>query len=177
MVEKTKAQLLEENKKLREKNTQGELPKSLRKANSFMDEMQKIKQKATVDVDSIKVKDFSDHYNISLWTRLGKRVGPLHRTNAEAALKRFWDVGVQLSVDEPTAEDIEEYKTTDEYKEWKKNEDNRRAIKSKSLRKENMEKLVTEMAKLTGQNVTAITSLLNDGPVSLQEGQKMAGVK
>ena len=170
MVEKTKAELLEEINKL--KSEKVEVPAN--SASSFMDEMQKIAQKARVDSTTIKVQDFADHYNISLWTPLGKRIGPMHRTNAEATLRRFYSLGRPLTVEQPTPEQVEAYKETNEYKVWKKNLDASRAIKDKSRKKENLEKMIIQIAKLSGQTAEQVNQFVGNVPIS--QGRKMAGV-
>jgi len=126
----------------------------------YMDEINKITKKARVESDKIKVIEITDHKNISLWTKDGKRIGPLHRDNAIATLKRFFELGIMLSSEQPTSEEIEAYMQTDEYKiVYAKFMESRR-IKDKSRKAGQMQKLAEEIAKITGSTVDAINHVL-----------------
>lgn len=143
----------------------------------YMSEMDKIRRKGRVDSNKIKVHEFADHKNISLWTPEGKRVGPMHRTNAERAFKLFWEIGVRLQVDQPTAEEIEAYKQTDEYKQKLAEHLKTREHKEKSRSKKSMDRIVKAIAEMSGQTVEAITNIAKPNEVistteSLKKGKK-----
>jgi len=175
--QKTKAELIEENKKLLEQVKITESMATSPVTNRYLDEMRKIKQKGRVDSTTIKVQEIVDHKNISLWTKDGKRIGPLHQRNALAALDRFYAMGVELSADQPTAKDIEAYKKTKEYKLKMELLKNSRDIKEKSRRKGTMEKYLKEIASLTGQTVDALSNIVKPENVkSLQVGRQESGV-
>jgi len=123
-------------------------------------EIRKIKAKSKPSVSSILVKEITDHKNISLWNKLGKRIGPMHPDNAIQTLYRFADLGIILTSDQPTQKDIEDYKKTDEYKAWEKSEADRRAVKDKSRKSGQIEKLAREIAKMSGTTVEAINHIL-----------------
>jgi len=139
----------------------------------YMGELDKINKKAKVSADKIEVHEISDHKNISLWTRLGKRVGPLDRDNATTAFKRFFDLGIILSTEQPTPEQIEEYKQTDEYKKYAEDLAKSRKRKDRSKKSGQMQKLAEEIAKLTGSTVEAINHVFKASEIRpLSEGRK-----
>lgn len=123
-------------------------------------EMKKIRQKGKKSAHSINVVEQNDHKNISLWTKYGKRIGPMHPDNAIQALNRFADYGVMLSADQPTDAQIEAYKQTSEYKKMLKAEQERRTIKDKSRKSGQMEKFAAEIAKQSNTTVEAINHIL-----------------
>lgn len=128
-------------------------------------EIRKIRQKGKSTSNSITVVEQNDHKNISLWTRDGDRIGPMHPDNAIQALNRFADIGIMLTADRPTAEQIEAYKQTPEYKKLQKAEDERRAIKMKSKKSGQIERLSAEIAKMSGTTVEAINHILRASEV------------
>ncbi len=127
---------------------------------SLSNEMKKIRQKGRSSANRIEVVEKIDHKNISLWTKYGKRIGPLHPDNAIQTLNRFADIGIMLTADEPTPAQIEAYKQTAEYKKFEAEQSRRRAIKEKSRRGGQMEKLTAEIAKMTGMTAAAINNIL-----------------
>lgn len=166
-VKKTQSELEQENTALKDKvesmlKTPQPTDPGLEK---YMSEMGKIKSMAKDEAGSIKVKEFSDHKNISLWSKIGKRIGPLHQTNALRAFEVFWKLGIQLSTDKPTPEQIAAYKETDEYKKWLAGHLKIRAIKDKSKKSGQIEKYMAEIAKLTGTTVEALNHILQPGEV------------
>lgn len=123
-------------------------------------EMKKIRAKGKASANSIVVREVIDHKNISLWTRVGKRIGPMHPDNAIQTLNRFADIGIMLTADQPTPEQIEAYKQTSEYKALLEKEIDKRAIKDKSRKSGQIEKLAKEIAKMSGTTVDAINHIL-----------------
>ncbi len=168
MVQKTKAELQRENeafeKRIRE--LEATAKEELGKAGAamtddpsmatYMKEIQDIAKKGRVDTNKLLVVETTDHKNISLWTKWGKRIGPLHPHNAERTFKLFWLLGNKLSATQPTPEQIKAYLASDENKEREKKFAESRAIKDKSRRKGAMEKYTAEIARLTGVTVEAI---------------------
>ncbi len=129
-------------------------------------EIKKIRSKGKASANSITITEKHDHKNISLWTRDGKRIGPMHPDNAIQTLNRFADIGVILTSDQPTVQQIEAYKSTAEYKKISKWEQERRALKDKSRRSGQMEKLCAEIARMAGTTVDAINSIKKPGEVN-----------
>lgn len=159
--EKPIEEIIAENQKLRQTiETMGKVSSGDKVTSRYIDEMNKINKRGRVDSDKIKVQEFADHKNISLWTPEGKRIGPLHRENALVALKRFFDLGLMLTADQPTIEQIEEYKQTDEYKELIKQRKAIRDRKERTRRSGQMQKLAEEIAKMSGTTVEAINNIL-----------------
>lgn len=168
-----------ENEQLLKEKTMAALPSGGDSTmEKYMGEIKKIQQRGRVDSNKILVKDFSDHKNISLWTKEGKRIGPLHPHNARRVFERFWNRGIQLSADQPTPDQIAAYKLTDEYKRKKKEFDRIREIKDKSRKKGTMEKYLAEIAKMTGQSVEQLNRIVGpEGIRPLREGQVAAGIE
>lgn len=155
--------LEEENKVLKrqlEESQKREATQELRHFDNLTSEIRKIKAKSKPSANSIIVKEVIDHKNISLWTKLGKRIGPMHPDNAIQTLHRFADIGIFLTADQPTQEQINQYKETDEYKDLVKRETARRAIKDKSRKAGQLEKLANEIARMSGTTVEAINHIL-----------------
>lgn len=123
----------------------------------LMSEMDKLGKRSRVDSGKIKMKVIDDHTNIRIYHtngyHIGKFVGPLHPANAEVEMKRFARRGIMLSVDKPTDEEIEKYKTTDEYIRLAKAFDKVRSRKVKTKRTGEFEKLALAIEKLSGQKV------------------------
>jgi hypothetical protein len=139
----------------------------------YMSELDKINKKAKVTADKIQIHEFADHKNISLWNKLGKRIGPLARDNAIATFKRFFDLGIILSTEQPTPEQIEAYKQTDEYKAYAEKLAASRKRKDKSKKSGQMQKLAEEIAKMSGTTVEAINHILKANEIKpLAEGRK-----
>lgn len=132
---------------------------------SLATEIKKIRQKGKASANSIVVTEHHDHKNISLWTKWGKRVGPMHPENAIQALNRFADIGVVLSADQPDAAQIEAYKQTAEWKARVAKESKHRAEKDKSKRSGQMDRLSAEIAKMSGTTVDAINHILKASEV------------
>lgn len=164
-VDMAKQQALEqENKILRQQLADAEkLTPAL--GDSLATEIKKIRQKGKASANSIVVTEHHDHKNISLWTKDGKRIGPMHPENAIQALNRFADIGIALSADQPTAAQIEAYKQTAEYKSRATKEAKRRTEKDKSRRSGQMDRLSAEIAKMSGTTVEAINHILRASEV------------
>lgn len=118
-------------------------------------EIAKIRQTGKKTADKIVLKENNDHKNISLWVRkgvnYGKRVGPLHPDNAESTLLKFAEKGMTLSVERPTDQEVKDYKETEEYKTDKAKVDKIRALKNKSKKPDQIDRLTEQMSRLTGQ--------------------------
>lgn len=146
--------LQQENEILRQKlaaqeQIQSEMTNAV--TDSLSREMKTIRQKGKKSANSITVQEEHDHMNISLWTKYGKRIGPMHPNNAIQTLNRFAEVkGVILTATQPTSEQIDAYKQTAEYKKMIKTEQAIRAVKDKSRRSGEMERLTKAIAKMAG---------------------------
>jgi hypothetical protein len=140
---------------LREKVRQYESVNKPSSGKTYYDELQSIRNKGSVKTNSIEFKEVNDHKNIILYhtngLRIGKMVGPIHPTNAEAAFSKFYELGIMLSSRKPTQEEIDLYKSGDEFKrlEAEFNSSLTNAPKSNS----EIEKLTEAIAKMTGAPV------------------------
>jgi len=167
------ANLVEQNKKLLQemqdlKNATGAMDPMAAK---YLSEVQNIKKTARVDSDKILIRDFSDHKNISLWTKWGKRIGPMHQTNALAALSNFHSIGIMLSTKQPTAQEIEDYNNSPEGKKRIETFKKVREQKDASKKKGNLEKMLKQMADQYGLTMSSLAGLLSPDKVkSVREG-------
>jgi len=129
---------------------------------SLQSEIRKIRQTQGNQNNAapIIVKERHDHKNISLWTMDGQRIGPMHPDNAERLLHDRAAMGQRLLASQPTAEMVEAYRQTAEYKAQVKWEEERRAKKNKSRKAGQIEKLAGEIAKMTGTTVDAINRIV-----------------
>lgn len=125
----------------------------------YFKDMDFIRKHGRNDANKIQLKEITDHKNISLWTKLGKRIGPSHPDNARQTYERFWRNGVKLLVQKPSEEQIEAYKQTDEYKQWKKKFDENRARKNRSRRKGETERILGLIAQMSGKSVNEIHNI------------------
>ena len=170
-VKKTKSELAQENIALQDKIAELEAKAQLAQAQAtagmdpsldkYMNELQTIKRVGRVDSDKIIVQEITDHKNISLWTKDGKRIGPMHPHNAEKAFKSFWALGEQLSAQQPTPEQIAAYKQTPEYKKKLAAHLAKRAEKEKSRGSGTMEKYAKVIAQQTGIAIEKLTDVLS----------------
>ena len=134
--------------------------------NKYFNEMNKIRKKGRVDTNKIKVVEMTDHKNISLWTKDGKRIGPLHPYNAEKTFMLFWNLGIKLSADEPTAEQIAAYRKTPEYAAAMKVHEEKRAVKEESRKDtKKLHDYLKQIAAASGQSVEAIHNILKSNQV------------
>ncbi len=136
----------------------------------YMRDLSYIDKTGRVDSNKIVVKEINDHTNISLWDPLGKRVGPLHPVNVRHTYEKFyklWSAGkrFRLSPTRPSAEDIEKFKKSDEYKAWKTRHDLDRARKSRTRKKGELERILTSIAQMTGKTVGEINDIRKPGEV------------
>ena len=157
---KKKKDLEAENQKLLEKLAQRQIPANDKTLTQYMGELQKIAKRARVDTGKIKVVEITDHKNISLWTPWGKRIGPLHRSNAEKTFKLFWELGRHLSADQPTAEQVTAWFESAEGKKYSEDLAKSRKRKEKSRKTGQIEKLAAAIAKMAGVKVEEITNIL-----------------
>lgn len=130
-------------------------------------ELAKIRQsqKNKAPLGTLLVRESADHKNITLWSRDGQPVGPLHPANAERFLLDMAAAGVVYTFDKPTPEQVEAYKQTDEYKAYMEWEKTRRARKNKSRKAGQMEKLVEKIAAMSGQKIDEIHKILKASEV------------
>lgn len=153
------AQLEQENIALREKLAEQEsMTQNL--GGSLANEMRAIRQKGRNQANEIVVGEISDHVKVSLWTKAGKRIGPMHPDNAIQTLNRFADIGIMLTATRPTPEKIAAYLESREGKAEVKKHEEKRAAKDRSRKGKTLEKLAAEIAKQNGVQVDAINHIL-----------------
>lgn len=172
-IEMAKLQALEqENRLLKEQIEQQEKAHQESLATlggNITNEIKKITQKGKSSANSITVTEINDHVNVSLWTKWGDRIGPLHPDNAIQALHRFANMGVILSVDKPTHEQVQAFYASPEGKRFLKKDTENREHKLKSKRSGQMERLCNEIAKMSGTTVDAINKILSPREVGKKE--------
>jgi hypothetical protein len=138
-------------------------------SSTIQSEIAKIRQSQTKQQGAagIVVKEHHDHKNITLWTREGNSVGPMHPANAERFLNDMAAIGVYVSVTRPTAEQTEAYKQTAEYKAKEAAESKRRALKTRSRKSGNMDKLISLMEKQYGVPASQVNNILKPEEVRM----------
>ena len=135
-------------------------------------ELRQIKEKASAGSHyRIPYKEVHDHKNVSLWTREGKRIGPIHPESLEETWNRFYQVGIVLLAKQPTQQEIEDYKSSDEFKIKDKEFQRKRALKLKSKKPEQFEKLIKQMAEMTGMTVQALNRVIPQDQVKNKKGE------
>lgn len=161
--EKTLEQVVAENEALLKKISDLEQadPISLR----YMAEERKIKNMGRVDSEKIKVREVTDHKNISLWTRWGKRIGPMHRENALLALRTFAALNVSLSAQQPTQNEIDAWLESKDGKAWLAAEDKKKNDNLKTRKGAAMERIMKQMAEQYGLTMGTLKGILPQGEV------------
>jgi hypothetical protein len=127
---------------------------------SLTSEINDIKRKGNSTANTITVGTNRDYSPVTLWTKWGKPIGPLHPDNAIQVLQRFANVGIVLSARKPTPEETTMWSNSAEGKAYWKNEAEKRVRKDKSRRSGQLEKLAAEIAKQTGTTVAALNRVL-----------------
>ena len=159
-VNKARQQALEEeNKILRQKlEDQQKLEQASQGVigDRLSSEISNIRKKGRATGGTITVVSGTDYVPVTLWTKWGKPVGPQHPDNAIQTLMRFAEAGIILSATKPTNEQNIAWSNSPEGKAFWKKENERRAAKTKSRRAGNVEKVLTEIARLQGTTVEAI---------------------
>lgn len=119
----------------------------------YLREMQQIRNTKNQGINNVTIKPMPDS-SLKLWHisghNVGKMVGPIHSELAERTMLDFAAVGIKLSINRPTQEFIDAYKKTSEYKASADKEENRRALKNKSRKDSEVEKLAKAIGVLTG---------------------------
>lgn len=143
--------LQKENEALREQQRQQSL-KSTGTVPNFLQEVEAIRKAGKNKVNVIEYKDVHDHKNIPLFhtngLHVGKMVGPIHPGNAEEVLMRFYKLGIILSHKKPTPEQVDEYKSTDEYKRLKFEFERVRSVKERTRKDTEVERLIKSLENL-----------------------------
>jgi hypothetical protein len=145
-------QLERENKELK---ARAALIPALHSLDSEMQKINRLSNKTNV-AGGIEHHFHTDHINISLWTKEGERIGPLHPDNAKATMLAFAQQGIYLTVNPPTGAEVEAYQQTEEYKELTKARQERRATKSRSKKSGQFDKLLSLMEKQYGLDKEAL---------------------
>lgn len=118
------------------------------------EEIRKASIKNQTGGQQITLKHFTDHRKVSLYHtngfHIGKKIGPLHPGLLEQTFVNFKNKGIVLSVTCPTATEIEEYKKTDEYKQFAHSQNNNKLHRNKKISNTETEKVIAGFAKLIG---------------------------
>jgi len=116
--------------------------------------------------NKIVVQDISDHKNISLWTKWGKRVGPLHPNNAEYTYRKFYNQAQgqgmswkKLLVKQPTEQEVSVWLESEEGKSWSEMIKLDRKRKDKTKKKSEADKIVKAMAQQWGVKTEEVNSI------------------
>lgn len=168
--------LEEENQKLREMAEQQQPTDDLSRYMSDINFLNRAKVSQT-STNKIVVKDIHDHKNISLWTKWGKRVGPLHPNNAEHAYRKFYNMAqrsnkpwLAIVVNQPTEQEVEAWKKSEEGKKWQAEVSIERARKMKTKKKSEIDRLVSQMQTMYGVGPNEINNISKE-PQPLASGR------
>jgi len=130
---------------------------------SFYQELESIKRKGNHTGGNIQYKDIQDHVGVVLYhqngLRIGKRLGTLHPANAEYAFKEFDKKGIKLSLNKPSASEIEDYKNTAEFKKLFEVFRKERDTRKRSRKGNDVEKLTEAIAAMSGIPRNQINSI------------------
>ena len=141
---------------------------------SLAEEIRRIKVKGKSQVNTIVVREKIDHVNISLWTQYGKRVGPMHPDNAIQALERFSNIGIRLSATQPSQAQVDAFWNSPEGKKMTKAWTDKQEWRRQSRKTGQMEKMVAEIAKISGMQADAINNIVKANEMkSPAEGRKL----
>lgn len=135
---------------------------------SYAEEMAKLKNVKGKGLNEIQYKEIAPP-SVALWHvsghNVGKRVGPIHPDNAEETFLRFSFFGIKLSLTKPTEAFLEAYKKTAEYKNSADKEAKRRAGKSKTNKKSEVERLTEAIARMQGVPKEELNSIKDPNEV------------
>jgi len=162
-VDLAKIQALEEQNKILQQKV-ADLESSQSRPKSFVEdrlnsEMNKIRAKGQSQANRIKVYENCDYNPVTLYSKDGRVITNLHPDNAIQTLNRFAAIGIALSTDKPTPQEMFDYQNTPEYKAREKKEQEVRARKQKTLRSGQFDKLSEQIAKLAGVKIEEINAI------------------
>lgn len=177
----TKAQEIErlqkENEALRlkaEQNANIGIDPGMSKYMTDLNYLEKVKTQRS-GANKITVKEVTDHKNTSLWTKWGKRVGPLHPHNLEVTYKRFYTEAqakkrpwMYLLVQQPSPQEVENWKKSEEGQAYQAHIDAERKRKIKSRRKGEVDKLIDAMKHTYGLRPDQINAVKDPSEVGGQ---------
>lgn len=145
------AQLEAENIALRQK----EVPQQVQ--DGLLKELDELNRRSINTSGRLTVKEIDDHKNIALYHtnghQVGKKMGPMHPSNARVEMERSARRGLRLSVIKPTEEFIAAYKKTPEWIKLEEAFQKDRAKKLKSKTPAGIDRIVTAIEKMSGQTV------------------------
>lgn len=128
-----------------------------------MDQIQERADKHASTSGNITYKDIRSYVPMSLYhgngVHIGKKVGPIHPSNAVDTANRFKKIGVILMVNPPSQKMIDDYKQTDEYIKAKAEFDKYRAKMNSSRKESEIEKLTKQISKMAGIGVEQVVAI------------------
>ena len=135
-------------------------------ADDWQAELNKINRaQVKSDPNKIPFTQTSDHKNMFLWTKVNKRIGPLHPANAKSTFERFREAGVQLFTQPRTDAQLEEFKATPEYQRYHANHvATRKQLRAKSGRGK-QDKMVQDVAVEVAKAISNNQPVVNQAPV------------
>lgn len=142
------AELEAKNKQLSEQNSTEEV------SSKYIKEMEAIRARGNASQSNITYKDIQGYKAVYLYHingyNIGKRIGPLHPSNAEYAFNEFARLGIKLSINKPTDEEITKYKLSSEYLAYEKEFLKKQKADMRSIKADSIEKLTEQISKLAG---------------------------
>lgn len=144
------AELQEQNAKLAEANS--------KVAGNSLEDIRRAARRGRKDATTITVREFKDYVPIRLYhvsgANYGKLVGPMHPDGAEDAFMRFASKGITLSINKPTAEQIEAYRNDPKNAEIFGKEVKRRESRNRSRKESEVDRLTKAVGSLAGSRIT-----------------------
>lgn len=134
---------------------------------NLTNEMNAIRRKGNSQANVITITEKPDHRNITLWTRYGKQIGPIHPDNAIRVLQERVGGFDQLSTVQPTAAQIQSFYDSEEGKRFLKIQKDERDRKLKSRKSGQLEKLAGEIATLHGKTIKELNQIKSPGEVGV----------
>lgn len=139
---------------------------------SAFNEIEKIRSKGKSTSEHLQYKDVKNYSPVYMYDTngidIGRVRGPWHPTNAERAFQDFFKIGIILSINRPSEDQIAEYMKTKEYKDLKAKHDKKSALKNKSRKESEVEKLTKAVSELSGIAIDKVNKIKSPEEVGLK---------
>lgn len=120
------------------------------------EEIRKASIKSQQGNEQISIRHFTDHKKVALYHtngfHIGKKVGPLHPGLLQQTFEAFKLKGIILSPNCPSADEIAEFKASDEYKALDKRQHEMKPVRFRGETKSDVARLVDIIARNQGIN-------------------------
>jgi hypothetical protein len=118
------------------------------------EEIRKASIKNQQGSQQIAIRHFTDHKKAALYHtngfHIGKKIGPLHPGLLDYTFTVFKNKGITLSITCPTQEEIEAYKTTQEFKDAEEAQKRNKPHRYKKQTPDETQRIIAQFAKVIG---------------------------